>query len=147
MARFDPQSTGLAVLTGGLMLGGALAAATPTRMRPSPQPEWRIPAVEIALGTGDAGGESAPWFTADTYEVLPAAHRAPTYDAPAVPPAEAHVDRRYADDGDWRQVDADEVEIAGADNDMPILAPEDDEPAPLDDHAMDEDTTVATPPA
>lgn len=147
MARFDPQSTGLGLLAGGLMLGGALAAATPTRMRPPPEPEWRIPGAAIAVGTGDAGGESAPWFAADTYEVLPAVHHAPTYDAPAVPPAEAHLDRRYADNGDWRQVDADEVEVAGADNDMPILAPEDDEPANRDDRAVEEETTGATPPA
>lgn len=147
MARFDPQSVGLGLLAGGLMLGGALATATPTQMRPPPEPDWRTPGAVMAVGARDTAGESAPWFAADTYEVLPAVPRAAAYAAPAVPPAEARLARRYADDGDWRQVDADQVEVAGADDDMPILSPEDDEAAPPDDHAAEDDTAYAMPPA
>ncbi|WP_408588155.1 hypothetical protein [Novosphingobium sp.] len=147
MARFDPQSAGLALMAGGLVLGGALAAATPTRMRPAPEPEWRIPSAPILTIT--SSDDSAPWFAANTYEVLPAIHRAATYAEAALLPAEARLPRSYGDDGDWRQIDADridadQVEVAGADEDAPILANEDDEAAPVDERA---DTPDITPPA
>ncbi|MEO0032907.1 MAG: hypothetical protein RIS94_2665 [Pseudomonadota bacterium] len=53
------------LVLGGLALGGALALATPTRMRQAPEPEWRK---GTALAQQQADLAPAP-FSAETYPV------------------------------------------------------------------------------
>lgn len=128
MARFDPQGLGLGLLAGGLMLGTALAMTTPTRMKLPPAPPWRIASGEQASAQpADDATNSTPWFTASTYEILPAMRHVPTFSGDAVPPAEARLADSYADDSHWQQIAADAPDAA--EDESEILAPEDDEPA------------------
>lgn len=129
MARFDPQSAGLGLLAGGLVLGGMLAMATPTRMKPPPEPAWRVGAAPQPNATIDDDSNAAPWFAAQTYEVLPAIRRVPEFTGSALPPPEARFASSYADDGDWRQIDADADAVSNDADGREMLSPEDDEPA------------------
>lgn len=104
MARIDPSRFPLLMVAGGFALGGVLAAATPTRMLDAPEPAWRQqhlaqPRTEAGSDDTDAG---SGWFSAVTYEVLPAARFHRTYEDEAVPPPVGH----FADEAQWTFEDA-----------------------------------------
>ncbi|MCW1384245.1 hypothetical protein OLX02_15580 [Novosphingobium sp. KCTC 2891] len=155
------RSAAFAIAIGAMTLGAALAAATPTRMRPPPDPPWRIRAsTGQTLGTAPTADATYAWYSGDLYETLPAA---PTYREAEYLPAVAPAAARFQDDpppryDEWRDDawnnDAGATSDAASEpatpprdtaDDAEASAPDEADAASMDDSATSDDE--AAPPS